>query len=300
MRKNSSAFMALALLFICAFALYGCFITDPLLKKGKAASSDLKKRVTVIPIYDQTGKQTNLVKDSTEQFVSLLSKSSSVMIVDLPGPLPIKESDRSPEFGIITSPELIAKAKKMGINILITGLLVPIESSTEKTGIWPFRKLSRVYEISMIANVVEVTTGYLYLTRLESEKIAFPLEKAQEKDEAGHVEKALNDAVPEILERQAATIADLLEESPWIGTITRVNGKAIEINAGKDIGAHPGQVFMVYARSDSIKRKFGRPIDLIGRSVGKIRITEVMEKLSIAVAEEEGGFVEGQIISSMD
>ena len=300
MRKSLSAFIAFVLFSILSFMLSSCFISDALDKKDRHSSSDLKKRVLMIPIYDQTGKQTELVNNATKQFVSLLSTSPSVMIIEPSEPLPINESDRSPEFGIITSPELISKAKKMGINALITCLLVPIESSTEKTGMWPFRKLSRVFEISMIVNVVDVTTEYLYLTRLDSEKIAFPLEKANEQNEKGDIERALAGAVPKILERQASVIIDMLEESPWIGTITQVTNEIIEINAGRDVGAQPGQIFMVFARSDSIKRKFGRPIDLKGRPVGKIRVTQAMEKHSLAVPVEAGGFVAGQIVSSVD
>jgi hypothetical protein len=299
MKKNGSAFIAVVLFFIIAFTLSGCFITNVFVKRG-GRSSDLKKRILIIPIYDQTGKRTKLVNDATVQFASLIADSSSVKIVEPSESMPIKESDRSPEFGIITSPELIEKARKMGINALITCLLIPIESSTEKTGIWPFRSLSRIFEISMIVNVVDVTTGYLYLTRLDSEKRSFPFEEAQKQNEKGYIEKALADSIPEILERQASVITDLLEKSPWIGTITQVTDKTIEINAGNDIGAQPGQIFMVYARSDSIKRKFGRPIDLTGRAVGRIQITDVQDKHSLAVAVEEGGFVAGQIVSSVD
>ena len=139
---------------------------------------------------------------------------------------------------------------------------------------------SRVFEISMIVNVVDVTTGYLYLTKLDSEKISFPFREAKDQSEAGDVKKALADAVPEIIERQASVIADVLEESPWIGNIIRVSDKEIQIDAGKDIGAQPGQILTVFARSDSIKRRSGQAIDLRGRAVGTIRITDVMEKLS--------------------
>ncbi|MFC1884305.1 hypothetical protein ACFL2O_06020 [Thermodesulfobacteriota bacterium] len=299
MRKNGSLFTAIVLFSVLAFSVSGCFITKPLVDKVKP-SSLLKKRVLIIPIYDQTGKHPNLVKEGTDQLISLITDSSHVLIVEPSEPLSISESNRSPEFGIITPPELVAKARKMGINALITCLLIPIEASTEKTGIWPFRRLSRVFEISMIVNVVDVTTGYLYITKLDSEKISFPFKDAKEQTEAGYVKKALADAVPEIIERQASVIVDILEESPWIGNIIQVTDKKIQIDAGRDVGAQPGQVFTVFARSDSIKQRSGQAIDLRGRAVGTIRITEVKEKSSFAVAVKEGGFVAGQIISLID
>ena len=299
MRMNGSIFTAIIFFSILAISIPGCFITRPIVNKVKSPSL-LKKRVLVVPIYDQTGKHINLVKEGTNQLISLISGSSYVLIVKPSEPIPISESSKSPEFGIITPPELVAKARKLGINVLITCLLIPIEASTEKTGIWPFRRLSRVFEISMIVNVVDVTTGYLYLTKLDSEKISFPFREAKDQSEAGDVKKALADAVPEIIERQASVIADVLEESPWIGNIIRVSDKEIQIDAGKDIGAQPGQILTVFARSDSIKRRSGQAIDLRGRAVGTIRITDVMEKSSIAVAEKEGGFVAGQIISLAD
>jgi hypothetical protein len=299
MRKNGSIFTAIIFLSVLAFSVSGCFITRPIVDKVKPPSL-LKKRVLVIPIYDQTGKHTTLVKEGTNQLISLISESSHVLIVEPSEPLTINKSSRSPEFGIITPPELVGKARNLGINALITCLLIPIEASTEKTGIWPFRRLSRVFEISMIVNVVDVTTGYLYVTRLDSEKVFFPFKESKDKSEAGYVKKALADAVPEIIERQASVIVDILEESPWIGNIIRVKDKKIQIDAGKDIGAQPGQIFTVFARSDSIKQKSGHAIDLRGRAVGSIRITEVMDKSSFAVAEKEGGFVAGQIISLED
>ena len=177
-QKNHVIAAFLAMFAVLVFAFSGCFITRPLVGKIKPSSQALKKRVAVIPIDDQTGRQTDLTKEATAQFVSMLSKSHYIRIVEPSEPFPIPKDRRAPEFGIITPPNLVAKARNMRINVLITCLLTPVESSTGKKGIWPFRRLSRIYEISMIVNVMDVTTGYLYLTRLESEKVSFRRSRA--------------------------------------------------------------------------------------------------------------------------
>ena len=285
--------LVLSLLLI---AIFGCSTTKYLVQKIKPDKPDLKKRVMVLPVIDREVPGSERASQITADFVDLLRKSSHLLLYDPPKGLSWPSEIKSSRFGAVTHPELVKKAEDLGMNAIITGVLEPTQTTTNKIGIWPFRKSCRIHEVSVVMNVVDARSKALSLSRLESEVVSVPLDKAQGRNEEETIDQLLKEALARVVKRQALAVVTSLVEEPWTGRILAVKNDTIKINAGKDVGLQPGHRFEVYARGESITAQGGGSFELLGKKIGEIEATSIMEKHSLAVAAAKESFLAGQAI----
>ena len=287
------SFLVLSLSF---FPLFSCSTTRSIVKKITPNSPSLKKRVMVAPLIDQAGIGPERTARIDADFVELLRISPHLLIFRTDKDIYRAAGIKTSEFGIVTPPELIKRARDSGMNALIVMVLNPLEVTSRKTGIWPFRDTSRIIEISMLVNVVDTTSGCLYSTSLESEKMAFLIDELPGRDENEVIDQILEEKMPRILKHQSSAVIKNIVEQPWTGKILTVDNGTIKINAGKDVGVRPDQVFSVFAFGETVVCQAGRSFDPLGKKIGEIKTTSVMEKNSLAVPVAEGAFMAGQII----
>jgi hypothetical protein len=89
-------------------------------------------------------------------------------------------------------------------------------------------------------------------------------------------------------------------KEPWTGQILSVENGMIKINGGEDVGVRPDQLFTVFARGESITCRVGRSFDILGKKIGEIKTTSIMEKHSLAVPVAKGSFLAGQTVRTND
>ena len=297
------------LLLLVCFALLGaggCSTTKRWYGKIVPDSSGLKKRVIVLPFWDQAGLGEEKVEQLTAQFVSLLNKDGAFVIQTVQRSSALPDRVRSPDFGIVTDPVQARRADQMGMNIMLTAVVSPFETQRIKTGIWPFRKIKDETEIAMYVNAFDVINGTLLLTHLESVKIRTTAdilfdEFEEESEEAQKIkpeidEKTLAKSLAEIVEEQATEVSSALRERPWLGRIISSDASGTLINAGSDVGVVPGMVFDVLGAGETIPSASGKPVTLPGPSMGEIKVTEVMKDRALSSAQEGSSFVPGQVI----
>ncbi len=312
--RSYSGFMNLALkslMLLVVFSLVflsagGCSTTKRLYSKIAPDSSGLKKRVLVLPFWDQAGLGEQKLEQLTTQFLSLLNKDGAFVIEKGKRTSAVSDRARSPEYGIVTDPEQARRADQMGMNVMLTAVLSPLETQRIKTGIWPFRKIKDETQIAMYVNAFDVINGTLLLTRLESVKIrttADIIDEDEEEDSAEPQkikpdieEKTLAKSLSQIVDRQAAEVSSALRERPWLGKIISSDASGTLINAGNDVGVVPGAVFEVLGTGATISSASGQPLALLGSKVGEIKVTEVMKDRALASAQEGSSFRAGQVI----
>ncbi len=287
------------LLLTAAFILFmaGCATTRSVFERFRTEGDTLSKKVMALPLTDVGGLGERWTAEAQREFYELLGRSPRIS-------LHFQGSEENPgatgvtpvEYGIITSPEMIRKARAQGMNAVIAGALNPVEVTKKKAGIWPFRRKVVAYQVSMVVNVVDVNRGYLSLTSLERGEITFPLEEDGFQDVSREREEALESVLPKIVKRQANAVSKELKENPWTGRILSVAESGVTIGGGRDAGILPGQVFTVYPGAEPIATKEGRAIYPLGKAVGTIKVEEVMPDRSRAVGSEGGPFVEGQLV----
>jgi hypothetical protein len=295
----------LLLLCLALFSAGGCSTTKRLYSKIAPDSSGLKKRVLVLPFWDQADLGEEKLEQLTTQFLSLLNKDGAFLVERGKRSSAVAERARSPEFGIVTDPEQARRADQMGMNVMLTAVFSPFETQRIKSGIWPFRKIKDETEIAMYVNAFDVINGTLLLTRLESVKIRTTPDIIDE-DEEGDAEpqkikpeieeKTLAKSLSEIVDRQAAEVSSALRERPWLGRIISSDASGTFINAGSDVGVVPGTVFEVLGTGEIISSASGRSLALLGPKVGEIKVTEVMKDRALASVQEGSSFRAGQVI----
>jgi len=291
-----------------AFLMTGCSMLKPIYGDSFHASrsklrnasngdrSTLRLKVLAAPLINMAGLEDERAKILTETWATLLKEDPTLLVIPLTGSEESVSDTLSVETGIYTNPALIEKAEELGMNILVTSVLEPLHYAADKGIMWPFNKIKGEYDVSMIANAVDVITGTVIFTFKESEKIKM-----------GEVPEGQNTSIPldpEILdnvlhalqERLSLSMLDLLGERVWSGKISLDDGR-IRIDGGTDIGITTGTLFDVFEKGDAVKSMTGRVYLVNGPKAGEIRVTDVLEDHSYAAPVGENVFETGQIIT---
>jgi hypothetical protein len=303
-RKQHSCNTLVLLLSLLLILSTGCSTTQSILRKITPRSlaqkilpgSGLKKRVMVLPLVDQGGFDQDQVSLATTEFIQFLKESSQLLLSRVPETMSSDIGVRSSRFGIVTHPLLIKRAGELGINAFIAGVFSPIDISTGKRGIWPFRDLCKIYLISMSVNVVDITSGTILLTKVASADFSVPLEEAKGGDDKKFISENSKEIIAKIIKIQGSAIVESLSEEPWMGRILTVSNGNIRINAGKDVGLHPGQIFEVFSPGEPIRSGTGAFIAALGKKAGEIKVSSVTEREAFAVSIGGKQFSSGQII----
>ncbi len=284
--------------------LTGCGISTSVFNIGKVMPGErpgLKKKVLVLSFIDQAGIGEEKSEQITASLVELLKKDSHLLVHRSTTPIPPPSKIGSPQYGMVIDPELVQRSETMGMHAVITGILTPFDFDSKKTGIWPFRRLRRIFEISMIVNVLDVTTNTLLFTELKSAKKKTKRDVSEGQEEKSAIDKKIVDrALSHILEDQASAIKKVLKNRPWTGRLISADGKKIMINGGKNVGITAGSVFEVFGEGESIPSASGRTIYLFGPKLGDIRADEVTENYASAVPLAGERLRAGQVIRLKD
>jgi hypothetical protein len=280
--------------------LTGCSNSSSIYKIGKVMpgeTSGLKKKVMVLSVIDQAGIGEEKSEQITASLVELLKKDKHLIVHRSTTPIPSPSNISSPHYGMTMDPELAQRSETMGMQAVITGILTPFEFDSQKTGIWPFRRVRRTVEISLIVNVFDVTTNTLLFTELKSARIKTKGDVSEGQEEKRAINKKKVDQVlSPILDDQASAIKKVLKNQPWTGRLISADGKKIQINGGKDVGIKAGSVFEVFGEGESITSAGGRTIYLSGPKLGDIKADEVTENYATVVPVADERFKAGQVI----
>ena len=307
MQKHHLQGLFSLLLLLILVPLLGCGTTESLVEKInpktlyakiREPKPGLKKKVMIVPLLDYAGAGAERAEEITAGLAGRLEEVPHLLVYDAPDNLPAQLAPRSPKLGIVTDPGLIHMAQDSDMNALITGVINPIEITSKRSGIWPFRKSLKVFEVSLVMNVMDTTSGTILLTRLESEKVSIPLDETEDREKKEIITEVLVKSLPPILKRQAKAIAKALLALPWTGRILAVEKDLIKINAGRELGLKAGHRFEVFARAGVISSQSGLSYGLLGKKIGEIETDSVMKDFSLALPLAEGGFLAGQVIRS--
>ncbi len=209
---NKRYLMSLLSLILCfiLMAAQGCGKAKPPAPGVKPQSSGGARQVMVLIFIDNSGLGKGTAARATAGFVDFLGKSSHVALKAPPKGMVLPDDESSPKYGIVTPPQLVKKAEALGLDALITGVVDPVAGVTKRSGIWPFRSSRRIYDVSVIVNVVHVPTNTMLLSRVETEKVSLPLE--ENVDETALARQALNEGLPDVLEELASAASKSLAE----------------------------------------------------------------------------------------
>ncbi|MBN2123437.1 MAG: hypothetical protein JW821_04030 [Deltaproteobacteria bacterium] len=279
-----------------------------------ADSSGLKKRVFVLPPLNQSDLDGSRVQQIMDDFIARLEKDKGLLVKRMTEAPPSTTKLGSPDFGIVTDPDLAKAAEEEGMHVLITTVFSPFEIVAKKRGIWPFRKVKRDLEASMVVNALDVANGTLFFSHLESGTVRIQEDEEKDlwEDEVTVDEKKLatfdrdvlkrinpkkyNKMWAEIVKDQVSEVRRGLRGHPWSGRILSFDGKTAIVNAGRDVGVSSGKVFEVFERGDPVHSVTGRSFFLVGEKVGEIKTVAVQDRYCSAVPLSGEGIRAGHIV----
>jgi len=184
----------------------------------------------------------------------------------------------------------------MGMNVLMIGVLNPVEVAVHKTGFWPFDSWRRFYTVSAAVNVIDTISKTLIYTDIAIEEYSMTLDESDQMDQETYIQQITLEALPELVHNLGLTMDFKVSEEPWTGKVLAVDGDSIMINAGKEVGLKEEAVFKVFSVGESMSSGTGRTIHLLGTAIGDIIVTSVMEKHSLAKPLNGGPFEARQFI----
>jgi hypothetical protein len=262
--------------------------------------SDLKKRVLLMPIVNQSGLDEERVEEMNADLIQrLTTEEDLVLTIGKAQPNPTLAIRRSPLYGVVINQGLTKMADEMGMNVLVATVLNPVEVYTKKTGFWFFKGVKREIEISIVVNAIDVVNGTLFLSNLESKRVKILPEEDLINYEPARAlaPEELDKIMSRLFKAQTSAITDTLRAHPWMGKILSVQGDKAIINAGADVGIKEGMVFDVFGNGEPIKSYSGRTYFLRGAKEGEIEVEDLSEDRAQVVLLEGGrSMTAGQVI----
>lgn len=282
----------------CLFLLVACSTTQTLKKTIMPNNGPfLKKRVLLAPIMVQADMDQEKIARLNEMLFTRLNMDAHMIVQRMDDLGLSDETIALLQTGAVLDPVLTKKFETLGINLLVTAVLSPMDIVTQKSGFLFFRKEKSEAVISMMLNALDITTNTLLATNLESEKIKLSTVIPEDQETRVEIDNTrLDKALSSILDDLAQNTSDTLGLKPWIGRLSITQDATLRINGGRNIGVLKGSLFEVFGEGEPIRNLKGEEQFTFGPKVGEIKTVEVMPDYSIAVPLSGESFKHGQVI----
>ena len=118
-------------------------------------------------------------------------------------------------------------------------------------------------------------------------------------DLGGFRKTPLGEATQEAIDEAVNKIASRLRGVPWQGALIRADESRVYINAGSEGGVSSGMEFDVYRPGEAlIDPATGMNLGSVTEQIGRVRVTTVQDKFSIADVVTGAGMERGDLVKS--
>jgi len=110
-------------------------------------------------------------------------------------------------------------------------------------------------------------------------------------------DRAIGEALDDAVDLAVADIVDGMESIPWQGSLSRVSGRQVIVNAGYQENVEPGLELRVFERgAELIDRDTNETLGRLDEEIGIIRVVRVEPRFSVAEVVQGRGFAAGNIV----
>ena len=114
---------------------------------------------------------------------------------------------------------------------------------------------------------------------------------------AAYNKTALGKATRQAVQNAVSYIVSTMDSLPWEGRVVKTEGSQVFINGGANMNIMAGTILSVYSRGDELFDPVtGLSLGSVQSLAGTIRVSQVMEKFSVADTIEGTGFKRGDIL----
>jgi len=254
----------------------------------KFFNGNFKKRVGVANFENRTlveGQRFELLLQTN--LSRTVQKDCPEIILETPGDAKYQNILGTPpkmETGRIDNFALSMAGRELGFNAIVTGALLDISGIKETHGILWFKSSRNFLQIQIAVAVYDTETGAKILDEVliqqtEVDESEFQLIQLKNIPRMS----LINDEIVDIAAEMGEKVCDAVEDLPWSGYISSVNGEKIVISSGSNIGVRQGNIFEVRTIGKIIKGVNGHQFVMTGKKSGKIQIVSVYPDQSEAV-----------------
>jgi len=299
--KKGSPLLVGAIALLCIPFMAGCGTGRSLVSQTIKDADWPKKRVMVMPTVNLSGVSSGGLVNRVSEELSKNLRKTGFFIIQRP-----EETAHSYAFklGKPLEQELMNKAAESGMNAVIFITIPPVEITSARKGVWPFRKHAEKFTVSVNMDIVDSNFGTVIMSKDFAEDIKFSGETiiatGKQDPFAEKKVKALEKCLPEIVEKATKTAIRSLNRHIWTGRIVSLDEGKLMVNAGRDAELRPGVVFEVFCADECITACTGQTYALPGQKVGEIRIVSLKARRAHTEPVGGDGFEVGQIVRVKD
>lgn len=219
-----------------------------------------------------------------EAFISSLESNASDALLMVPGKSDVPPFLWNPPRianGDIDVFALSALARQVGINAVVSPVLMDTRLRTRNTGFWFFKDVAYSLQVQTAATVYDAATGARLALGIMTEEIDI------DEDQAGFIrngEEVQVDDWDELVEAMGEALGermgDAIKDSQWVSAVVSIEGGSCVIAAGSEVGIDVGDRFSVLDGSQILTGLDGQRYIVPGPKIGEITISRVSPRQS--------------------
>ena len=272
--------MALALL-----AASGCGFTQTVQDYWHdlmdSQDTNLRKRVVVAPFLSRLPGLETRAKAVGLAVSQRLEKQGNIVLVEFKE---LRQSLARVRPDITDSEDrIVAAARLLGLNTVLSGALTNLSMQYDKTGIYGFRENQPFAVLEMELKLIDVATGVLL-----AETVVNSRSELTETD-ASNIRlgkpfppKVVDKLQAELVPPSLRWVGQQVSAQAWVGFILEVDKRRVKVTVGRDTGLPVGAELVAYSQGQRIKSGSGRLLYLPGPPVGRLKLVELGARSSWA------------------
>jgi len=277
-----------------------------------ALAQEKKPRIAVLP-FDSSHISTNYASLSTSvvngMFETELFKTGKFIVVERKR---IEEVMKEQGLGLTGAVDAMTAAKVgkiLGVELIMTGDITKlgVKQSGGHTGFLGGAGGSKnTLEGGIDVRLISTTTAQIVFADNaqnsdSSMKLSFRGTGGGTDFDEGKIDKVFRPCVVQLCQKMAAKTGEMVGTmrggDGLAGKIANVSGEKIYLNIGAAEGVKVGDVFEVHRQGEEIRDPdTGAILDVEIKLIGKIIVTEVKDRVSIASSQSGAGFQKGDVV----
>lgn len=280
---------ALPILFVLLLLVSGCGIGSSYRSADKKTIGDFtdsdtyRKRIGILVLTNATVFTSDqITAPFMDAFLSGLKSAAPDTKVVLPSEVENYSFLSDPpriDNGDIEVFSLSAQARQVGMNAVVSPIIMDIRTSKKDTGFWFFREVSYILQIQTAATAYDTVTGSRLALGILTEQIDITEQQAQlintgKETNINNLAKVAKEMGDQLGER----IGNAVKESKWMASLVSVKDGNCGMPAGSAVGVKPGDRFSVLDASGILTGLNGQQFIVPGLKIGEITIQRVTEQ----------------------
>ena len=249
----------------------------------------LKKKILVAPVINRAGISDSQAEEIRQKCISYLSEDEYLFITSLKKWGDNDSAFLLKEYGSVINPVYAKNAGEMGMNVLLTCVLHPIEVTDRRVGVWPARKDGYNVFISISINALDTVNGTLIVFEDRTTNIKIKKTDTGDREKWTPDYSMFKNDISSMTKKLCSSVIEKLRKQTWQSRVSVDEGNLV-INAGKTIGINENTVFEIFKKGDLIKSYTEGEYYTFGEKIGETGVMSISEDRTVLIANTNGDF----------